>query len=51
MAVNSLPVCFAPASGTSSNLGRRRFFTFPASTMALRSEPGLSKGARTSLFL
>src|SRR5436190_22248775 len=43
MAVNSLPVCFAPASGTSSNLGRRRFFTFPARTIALRSAPGLSK--------
>src|SRR5206468_2489550 len=43
MAVNSFPVCFAPASGTSSNLGRRRFFTFPARTMALRSAPGLSK--------
>src|SRR5436305_329363 len=43
MAVNSLAVCFAPASGTSSNLGRCRFFTFPARTMALRAAPGLSK--------
>src|SRR5437867_13157911 len=43
MAVNSLAVCFAPASGTSSNLGRCRFFTFAARTMALRAAPGLSK--------